>query len=193
MKRSSSIVILASLLLMGCSHLGSNGAMIAAANKYEVANALCIHDTTAWSGNAPAYDVLMQAGLGHYTRGTTTTFGSFTPSASLKPFVKVTGTGSEAGEDICVTHVVADSVAASETLGNEAALFAGAVSKNALRVEFRTHIDYGPWNSNPQVQHAFNDLLDASNQFTAVSNWTPSITLVMYDDPVKGWVVLGNP
>ena len=178
MKRSSSIVILASLMFAACGHLGSNGAMIAAANKNFAANPLCIGFF-----ETETYEVLMQAGLGHYTRSS----GSFTPSARLKPFIKEGAGMGGAFEEACVAHVVADSVASSEPLGDQAAMY--GASKNALRVEFRTHINYGPWNSNSQVRSALNGLLGNSYDFR---HSTPSVTLIVYDDPVKGWVVLGT-
>jgi hypothetical protein len=91
-------------------------------------------------------------------------------------------------DGICSGHVVADAIVKTEPITDAEAGYVG-ISKDALVAEFETHFQYADWATTPQLRTIIDKTFINQN---ALSAEVPALRLVVYDDPIKKWTVLGR-
>ncbi len=211
MKRKVLIALTFALTATACSHGGGNdAAMIAAGNVYSAAHPTCQglalsvdpYNNTWFltstypdraSGSLDWASAFEKAGL---LRRSSSILGRglvakvFTTAEPGHHYLVLTQklTRNLNGDNmLCVGHPVADSIAKAEPVGASYAAY--GYSKDALLVEFRSHLAYADWARDPAVQSAiWNQMLDAKTKSAAV----PSFSAILYDDPVRGWLVYSS-
>lgn len=205
MKIKSMIALAFTLTLVACSNAGSgnDATMIAAANVYNAAHPVChqaLYTNRDGSSSIGNPNGTMVAGPYVYAPHASSSaiatpmWESAFVRAGLLRRKSAIGRfyGMDAGSytldltsrlkpspynNLCFGHVIADSVAKAEPVGESS-------NKDTLSVEFRSHFAYADWANDPRVQAAiWNDLLDAKEK-DAIA---PAFNAILVNDPVRGW------
>jgi hypothetical protein len=190
MKIKSAVVLASALAWAECSNgTQNNAAMLASVNAYTAAHPICdysmpdsVFQPRFNSNPAPWEVALLKAGL--FVKKPLTN-----PALSLYGYMLAPAPRLQIVDDgICSGHVVADAIVKTEPITDAEAGYAG-ISKDALVAEFETHFQYADWATTPQLRTIIDKTFINQN---ALSAEVPALRLVVYDDPIRKWMVLGR-